>query len=453
MEKNNSSELITQVDTLSPKPEKFDVKKKRGRPKKIKTIEPEAPETIVQENTVIVEPAEPEKKEIEEPPNILKGLNEEKKKLEAQISSETDENVKKELLKQKRGLCLEILQTAGIGTGKNIEEEIKQEEQRQLGISIAASGFKSMENYEKTMRDRYFNEIILASNLSGEQRKALAKDGKLAINKHVILSKEEVAACIRMGIDVLKTKKAVFSKKIKTVIKNEKYEDNDLDSFKKSIEASQEMAAINEEARQKIEQRKNEIIDKGITDFVLNKKVLEITDPLEEKESVEFSENPEEARSLKIETPEDQLKNLESLRTSWDQANIISTALKENKKVTLPDGEVLDPNNEENRKLLEDAKNSLSDEIINIAGKISGRNLRKEAAAAVNYDLEQKDPEKQNEFRDWLTKEVQKIYENSMEELKKVAQVSEKKITLEDLRPPKKIQEEIEKKYPFNSTF
>jgi len=119
----------------------------------------------------------------------------------------------------------------------------------------------------------------------------------------------------------------------------------------------------------------------------------------------------------------------------------------------LPDGEVLDPNNEENRKLLEDAKNSLSDEIINIAGKISGRNLRKEAAAAVNYDLEQKDPEKQNEFRDWLTKEVQKIYENSMEELKKVAQVSEKKITLEDLRPPKKIQEEIEKKYPFNSTF
>lgn len=460
------------LDAKKVQPEK----KKRGRPKKVENeVKPaaEPAETPTVEISGLAEPtveikSEPEK---QEPPDVIKSLNEEKKKVEAQISVETDENVKIELLRQKRNICEQIIEAFSKKTGKNIREEIKKEEQKQLEISVSASGFKNMENYERTMRDRYLNEIILASNLSSEQKNGLIKEGEIIVSNWpsiIVLDKEELSVCIRMGIDVNKIKGSLFSKKIKIIKKGAPNEADNLNDFEKILKASQEMAQINEEARQKIEQRKNEIIDKGVTDFVLNKKVAEIMGSVEEDEdnkkweelekkwkegAPEFSENPKETRSLKIETPDDQLKNLESLRASWDQTNIISIALKENKKATLPDGEVLDPNKEEDRALLENAKNSLSDEIINIAGKISGRNLRKEAETAVNYDPDKKDLIKQKEFRDWLTKEVQKIYEKSIEELKIVAQVSGKNIALKDIRPPQKIKEEIEKKYPFNSTF
>ena len=411
-----------------------------------------------------------------ETPKILLGLNEKKKKIEAQLSVETDENIKKELLAKKRTICEGIIEIASERDGKDIREEIKGEEQKQLEISIAASGFKSMENYERTMRDRYYNEIILGSNLSGEQRKALIKDGEIVVSNwpsSIILGKEEVATCIRMGTDVFKTKRAGFlpgfSKKIVTIDKiiDKKTGKEgrgpvgykDIGGFERRLKTSPERASMEEEIKQKIEQRKKEIIDKGITDFVLNKKVSEIVAPLEEEEAnkkwessaPEFSENPDETASLKIETPEDQLEKLNQLRYGWEQANRLFRALKENKKINIGGGEILNPENEEERKKIEEEMAVFSEEIIRVANEISGRSLRREfwqnkfkegeivAEKPTDFEKEEFRPE----FRKWLTIEVQKIYKTSIKELKDV-----KKIALKNTRSPEKVLRELGKNLP-----
>lgn len=286
------------------------------------TIVSEADETVAIGEKQQIE----EKKEAGEMSKTLLSLNEEKKKIEEQIFKETDENAKKGLLAKKREICEGIIKIASGRDGKDIEKEIKEEEQRQFEISLASMG-KTEEDYKKNIRDRYYNEIIQGSGLSEEQKKLLAKEGEIVVSNWpstIILDKEEVATCIKTAIDPLRVKRAGlfgFSKKIVTIgpTINEKTGKEEkgpvgaenIDDFKKRLETSQGRAVMEAEIQQKIEQRKKEIIDKGITDFVLDKKVIEIIDSAEAEDAdkkweagaPEFFEQPEESYNLIIKPP------------------------------------------------------------------------------------------------------------------------------------------------------
>ena len=98
------------------------------------------------------------------------------------------------------------------------------------------------------------------------------------------------------------------------------------------------------------------------------------------------------------------------LKADLNRAKKIDQSLKTGKRVKIENGEILDPKTQ--RGELEELKGYLSDDIIKYAGELSGVNLKKEAAKATGYKFD-KDPEKQKEWRQWLTKEVNKIFKDT----------------------------------------
>lgn len=372
-------------------------------------------------------------------PGILRALDKKRQEVETQLSGDIDAETKKELQERKRQICLGIIEVESEKQGKNLKEDLILEEQKQLNRYIKTSGFKNRETYEASYREKYYNDVILKSNLPNKQGVELSKHQQLTTQWGrgpfgklcgIDLNKTEVAALIDAGINIQEISyKHVFSGRIKV---------DQQEMSKEQFEAFvlEKYNLLAEKIRQATKEREEELIDKGgIRDYVLAEKANGIIGALPDETpdvAPEFSENPDEdreTRSLKPETPEEQLRNLNNLRNSWSQANKIFKALKENKKIKVQEGEVLDPQKEEDRKELENAKDFLSDEIINIANRISGRNLRKEALNVTGYNPKKKDSEKQKQFRNWLTKEVQEIHDDSIKNLGEIAKLSDKKLT------------------------
>ena len=407
--------------------------------------------------------------EAAEAPGILRGLDKKRQEVEALLSKETDEEIKKELLEKKRAICMGIIEIESERWGEDLAEKLKEEEQKQLNIHIKGSEFSKRETYEENFRNRYYEDIILKSSLPDKQKKELAKHGELTTQwSHnffarpflaVNLNKLEIATLIDTGINVEEIRfvseklSEVFTGRIQ--VGAQKMTKNEFEAF-----VLEKYNLLEEKIKQATKEREEEIIDKGgIRDFVIIEKANKIIAGLPDdtpEVAPEFSENPDEVRGLKIETSEDQLDKLNQLKYGWEQANKLSEALRASKKIDIGGGEVLDPANSEQRQKIEKEMADFSDEIIKVANEISGSSLRREfwknkfkegeikGEMPTDFEREEFRPE----LRKWLTSEVQKIYENSMQELKRVKDVSGEKIVLKDIRPPKKVIMEAIKNLP-----
>jgi hypothetical protein len=351
-----------------------------------------------------VEQAEPKEDELEKehsPQETIKSLFDQKKEVEAKLSKAEAKAGKEELLQKKRELAQQILTEARqIPQFKDIEFEIQREQEKQWEQGIAASGYKSMDNYVKWHENVYYDEVIKGSSLSEKQKKEISEHGSIIVSnwpKTIELEKGDVAIALKMGIDINTIKGPqwwnLFSKKVQVG-------DRVFDNIGKLNEyfVQGKVDKINGEIVNRVGVRKREIIEKS-SDPIIDDKIQKLMKSL-------FG--PKEA-SKQEKSVEDRLGLLGKLRGDWNKANEIHAALKDkNWKIKTQDGKLIIGS--EAKVQMEQRLGELSEDIIKAAGQIEGRNLKKEAIKATGYKLD-RDPEKQKEYRQWLTDEVRKIFE------------------------------------------
>jgi len=359
-------------------------------------------------------------------------LNDKKKEIEIQLSKEEDPILKERLSEQKKKVSEEIIQLASQQPEfKNIKSEIEEEKEKEWQRGIAASGYQNMDNYKKWHENVFYNEVIKNSKMSDSQKETILKEGAVVVSnwpKTIELSRDDVAVAIEMKIDINQisglSKWNPFSRKIRAgqkVFNNIEEFNNYLADGKKKLEAK--------DIQERINKRKSEIIEKNSGTIIDNKigKLLEVLSP---------KEKPEE----KILPVEERLGLLSTLRSKWNKANEIHSALKTGdyrckigpKKYLI---------GEDAKREMENKMTEFSEDIIAVAEKLSGRNLKKEAKKITGYKFD-KDPEKQKEYRKWLTDETQKIFETAKNQIEKE---TGKKIKVAG--PKKKLSETNERKF------
>lgn len=372
----------------------------------------------------------------------LTALDKRRKEIESQLLTETNEDKKKELFKEKAKLSSAILEVASEISGDDEKQELKREEGRQFGIAVSQSKYKTVENFEAEMRKKYYNdvynELIDQSKLSAEQKKVLKEEGEVIVSNWpttVILSKAEVAVATQMGIDVSHIKRKGFmwypgmSKKI--VVEGGPQSFKDSDDFLNQIAASKERRQIDEQVWQKVEAKKREIIEKAatktgkpltdeITDQTIDK-IMAITREQSAAPEVKEQKKEQPVEAKKELSVQEKLGRLSELRNKWKKIEKIDLAIKEKRRIKTEDGRVLWPGKEEkNKEELDKIRQQLSDEIIDIANKISGRKLREEARGVWD-PIEIKKPGYKGldtEFRRaYLTNEIDDIYIKAVKDI------------------------------------
>jgi len=358
-------------------------------------------EAVLDQKVEQVKLKEEELEKDQSPQEAIKLLFELKKETEAKLSKAEDKAEKEELLGKKRELAQKILTEARqIPQFKDIEFEIQREQEKQWEQSIAASGYKSMDNYVKWHENIYYDEIIKGSNLSEKQKKEISEHGSIIVSnwpKTIELEKGDVAIALRMGIDITTIRGPrwwnPFSRKVQV---GNKVFDNIGKLNEHFLQGKADK--INGEIVDRVGIRKREIIEKS-SDPIIDDKIQKLM-----KSLFGPKEAPNQEKSV-----EDRLGLLGRLRGDWNKANEIHVALKDkNWKIKTPDGKLIIGS--EAKAKMEQRLGELSEDIIKAAGQIEGRNLKKEALKATEYKLD-KDPQKQKEYRQWLTDEVRKIFE------------------------------------------
>jgi len=216
--------------------------------------------------------------------------------------------------------------------------------------------------------------------------------------KTIELEKGDVAVALKMGIDINTIKGPKwwnpFSKKIQV---GDKVFDN-IDKFNEYIAQGRSHELVDSDIIDRVRAAKWQIMEKS-SDPIIDDKIQKLM-----KSLFGPKESPKQEKSV-----EDRLGLLGKLRGDWNKANEIHTALKDkNWKIKMPDGKLIIGS--EAKAQMEQRLGELSEDIIKAAGQIEGRNLKKEAIKATGYKLD-KDPQKQKEYRQWLTDEVRKIFD------------------------------------------
>jgi len=375
-----------------------------GKQKEVqKEKQEEQPNPEVKKEEPILEKPESEEQKDQEKThqNSIKFLFGQKKEVEIKLSKTEGRAEKEELLQEKRELAQKILAEARqIPQFKDIEFEIQREQEKQWEQSIAASGYKSMDNYVKWHENIYYDEVIKGSNLSEKQKKEISEHGSIIVSswpKTIELDKGDVAVALKMGIDINTIKGPqwwnLFSKKIQV---GDKVFENIGKLNEHLVQGKADK--INGEIANRVGVRKREIIEKS-SDPIIDNKIQKLTEVL-------FGSKKASKQEASV---EDRLGLLGKLRSDWNKANEIHTALKDkNWKIKTSDGKLIIGS--EAKVQMEQRLGELSEDIIKAAGQIEGRNLKKEAIKATGYKLD-KDPQKQKEYRQWLTDEVKKIFE------------------------------------------
>jgi hypothetical protein len=383
-----------------------------GKQKEVqKEKQEEQPNPEVKKEEPILEKPESEEQKDQEKThqNSIKFLFGQKKEVEIKLSKTEGRAEKEELLQEKRELAQKILAEARqIPQFKDIEFEIQREQEKQWEQSIAASGYKSMDNYVKWHENIYYDEVIKGSNLSEKQKEEISEHGSIIVSnwpKTIELEKGDVAIALKMGIDINTIKGPqwwnLFSKKIQVG-------DKVFDNIGKLNEhfVQGKVDKINGEIFNRVDARKREIIEKS-SDPIIDNKIQKLTEVL-------FGSKKASKQEASV---EDRLGLLGKLRSDWNKANEIHTALKDkNWKIKTPDGKLIIGS--EAKAQMEQKLGELSEDIIKAANQIEARNLKKEAIKATDYKLD-KDPQKQKEYRRWLTDEVKKIFEKERGSIEK----------------------------------
>ncbi|KKQ17794.1 MAG: hypothetical protein US31_C0016G0001 [Berkelbacteria bacterium GW2011_GWA1_36_9] len=247
-----------------------------------------------------------------------------------------------------------------------------------------------------------------------------------------------------------------FSSKIKSKLSDGKAVSED--DFDKLVKAKidEKIAELMKQAKKEVEELYEEKRAASIAQFIKNAEAQKLLREQQaakreaEKQAREEKEKRSEAeKQAKIEKAQqipgkERLKSLNELRKKWDEAILKHSKIKEIERA-LKKGEetgeykirgVKGLTLEEAKAKIEEFKNELadkntkrSDEIIDIADMITGRNLRKEAKERASG--------KGEKGRDlvWLTKEVQKIYKEQIKQLGKKGKVPAIKANRETLTP------------------
>lgn len=189
---------------------------------------------------------------------------------------------------------------------------------------------------------------------------------------------------------------------------------------------------ITEDVKKGREKQKREWAEWRVKELEAEEKLRQEEERLAEKakkEEAEFKAKIETAEKM---PNEEKLRLLNVLGYEWEGANKRNKKIKAIEKVlegkkykcTSEDGKKLEGKEakqemERFKKELEQKNGELSDKIINTAEQLSGRKLRKEAREAAGYEPDKKNPdrEKQEQFRTWLTEEVQKIFKDQVGKL------------------------------------
>lgn len=202
--------------------------------------------------------------------------------------------------------------------------------------------------------------------------------------------------------------------------------------------AAEKERYLQEETQKRIQQNKDRIIAGSIEQVVMETKINELKNAILEKQELQAEQRKQQKAEAKISEAEkmpveERKELLNSLKNDWIKASNRHRKIKEIEQVLekgiykckTSDGKILEGEEAKNemekfKEQLFERNGFLSDRIINNIDRLTGRNLRKEAIEKTGYNPE--DPATailQNEFRRWLTKEVQKIYRDQVKILKK----------------------------------
>jgi len=405
------------------------VEAKPKREAKSESVKATQPEVLRLTDERKKEKIVPEETRIElTPVEAFKSLNDEKKEIEIQLSRENDAENKKKLLAEKRKISEEMIERASqLPEFKNIKKEIEIEKEKEWEKGIALSGYKDMAGYREWHKNVYCSELIKNSSLSEKQKEDALRDGAIIVGgwpKTIELSRDDIVAAIKMGLDINQIRGIGWHPFSKKIMAGEQTFDN-IDKFNDFLEKGRE--DFNKDIQERMNKRKNEIIDRGSADSIIDNRINKIMEFFSSKEKKTLIEEKKETQAVL--SIENKLHLLNEIKKNWGQAERIGKALKTSRDIKIAENEVLNSKTQQTQ--IEGMKEFRSDYIINIADVLSGRKLRKEALDVTGYKLD-KDPEKQKEYQKWLTDEVKKIYKEQIEGIeketgKKIKIVSEKK--------------------------
>lgn len=359
-----------------------------------------------------------EKKELSEPKEILKSLIAEREELILKISKEENPEEKKELQAQKQYLSDIIVDRASKLLGRDINSEIQEEMEKDWSRFIAAKGFKSEQDYHRQLEAAQENRLLENSSLTKEQKEDLLKGDTIRVSYSMFgdltLTRKEVLGALTMGIDPMEIKcKGYFSRKI---LLNGELLKNDEEL---SGRLGRGIREFENRVREKKEQIKSKIFQEN-EDFFIEHKIQKITEGLNEKKQ------------------EKKLDTLNKIRYAWGQAEKIDKAIKMGRQIKVSEEDFLDPDNKEDLQELFKARDSLSEEIIKLAEKLTGRYLKDEAKEKTGYNSG--DKKNKRKYQEWLTDEVKKIYKEKVEDLDKYTgkrvKVKNKKTEKKDTEHP-----------------
>jgi hypothetical protein len=293
---------------------------------------------------------------------------------------------------------------------KNLELSAKQEFERCIKEKKRDSKESFIAKQDQNLSKKLWQENFdkLYSNLSKSEQKEIED---LIKNGSKVLEGEDVKNLFISGLSLSDIKDIKYShwwsRKIKSKLSKKEVKDDDFDKLvKEKIEESKKQISI------KTKKILGDVWEKSrqvfINSFVDNK-----LNNLEEKQFAELEKKQNYSEPMSI---KNKLYLLNDIRNYWKNAKRIDRALKTGKKIKVQEGDVLDPKTQQ--KELEEMKGFLSEEIIKSAEELSGRKLKLEAIKITGYKLD-KNPEKQKEYRRWLTNEIPKIFKAIKEEVEK----------------------------------
>lgn len=375
----------------------------------------------------------------------LNKLIKDRQEIDRELSHVEEKEARDVWLQRKEKKSREIIEqeckVLGIDSKKEFES-VEAEKEKEWEKSVEAYGYNNKVSYEVARKEHFervelpkeYNELIKANpHLSQGEKDFLinGKNGKIPAGgelhfRRVVLDKEDVALCSSLNINVHDISFGMWGLSSKVVIDGKrKREFKNLGEFNRFLAEEKEKLAEKklEEANKK---KKEDFVKGPITQLLMDKKIRELHARIEDQQKEKRRAARQEKQKERVEmsgmlTDADREDLLMQFSGKWQEAVNNYTEIK---KV----GRQLGAREDHIESRLQARNGKLSNEIIDIAELLSGRDLRKEASEKTG----------QEDYRKYLTEESKKIFD----EQSKVVEGAKKKAINELLEAVRKRKEE-----------
>ncbi len=430
-------------------------------------------------------------KEKNDPVSKLNNLFRERFQIEKELNRDMTPEQRNQHEERKRNKDLEIIRQECAVLGIPFEghrKKLAMDNETAWQKAIRVTGYKDEQAFREAQRQYLLNtngpEGIRAEfnalfqntqYITDRQRRALLNGaGGLRVGgefRPIDLTPADVAMCAMQGIDVNKISFGWFGLSNKIHIKGESPRRFDnMEQFAKFLNDEREKFVADKLA-ERIEQKKQEYFDRVLAPFLLRAEIQELHKKIVEKQNQQAQERQNkkaeaEAAALQAREgrkqaaeklrPEERLPLLSEVMNIWKDATARDRKLKEieqaiatgNFSCETEDGTKL--KGKEAKQAMElywskmaDERQALSDKIIDIAEKLTGRDLKKEAQEATGYKpgvlATQETLSLQAEYQKHLTDSARQVYHEQAEPIRN----AELKKTLGDLFSEIKSQPEL----------